>query len=143
MKMTDVGAAKLSTLELDHPFDEGKCGVTVTGYTTESQQWKQKRKELARDKDKKRINFAKGGGTYIEVDEDDTQRQLMIASITKIEGFDDWEYSESAKQALFAEERSDDEPSYEWILHQWGAHINENQRFLPKSASKRKSGRAA
>lgn len=128
MKLSDLIAPSTTTLELVDEATKEPVGVTLTGHTPDSSEWKKLAKKYATKND---TVIVKKDGTHVPIDSKaaDKQRSILIESITNIEGISGWKFSEEKRDELLGNH------GCQWILDQWKAHVDVRGNYWGKSES--------
>lgn len=116
------------------PLDrKPRIGVFFSGCTPDSKEWRKIEREIMNPDEKSTSLFLHKGGqkSSIEMDPDmaDKRRRLLIRSIDNIWGISDFEFSSGSKGALLSQ------PKYQWMLEQWGDHLDARASFFKKPAT--------
>lgn len=127
MKLIDLSSSSTTSVELKHPVTGKRIGVVISGYTPDSQEWKQAEARIVQRK--KQSLIMEKGQQRIELDSDaaEKRRALLAAVVTGITGIDDWKFSHAAVTELFAD------PLYNWMFEQWAEHLDDRANFFEES----------
>ena len=136
MQLNQLASSSTTTLNLKHPMTEEETGVVISGYTPDSKEWKKFEKEVL-DPNKKQSLIIEKGKQRLELDSDgvEKRRKLLVLVITNIEGIDDWKFSEQSVEDLLINSEN-----HQWMLEQWGEHLDDRKNFFGSSARTASSG---
>lgn len=127
MKLEDSVLPTTTTMRLVN-LDGSDTDVYITGYTPDSSEWEAVVKDISGPAKSTSIEVGKKGKSRIEIPPDpnaaEKQRNLLIRVITNIEGFEGWEYAPEAATKLLSDRGRN------WILDQWGEHLDDRRNFL-------------
>lgn len=142
MDINNLTIATTTQMEL-MGLDGRPTGVTISGYTPDSKEWRQAQRQYnPQGSDKLSMRVDKKDGNTIDLPKDpnayENRIKMLAAVVTNIEGLTSgnapWVYTKEATLALFAND------GCAWIVDAWEDHLEKRTNFLKPTAPPANSG---
>lgn len=142
MRISDIESPVTTTLVIKHPVTGEPYGdkgnpIKITGYTTDSSEWKQAEKAVLDPSKKQQILLGKKNEpNRLEIDPKNAEdiKKILARVVTNIEGLDDWIFSTEAVEEIF------NNPRLQFIVDQWAEHVSDRSNFYKRQEKTVKSG---
>lgn len=118
MDISNLGLATQTSLELLNPETNEPTGLTLTGYTNNSKEWRSSVANYLRDTE----------------DYEESYIKVMASTITAFDGNDNWKFTTKAIMELFLN------PEFYWVSEQWSEHLSTKKKLINKPLKSVKNG---
>lgn len=144
MNINELASQEVTTLQLMHPVTgEVIEGVSITGYTPDSKEWKKTERRIVGPNKKQSLIIEKGK-QRLELDGDGykNRQKLLYSVIISIDGLKN---NDEPLELTSTEQIREfiTQPKYSWMLEDWGDHLDERSNFFAPSENTVNSGSSA